>query len=176
MDLLDQSCFGVSLGSICTLEVLSLEALRGSSKRLGGWAGSQKGCSYPATQEGSISTGLRFHMHHSVCIHYLQQKAPLDWLFQLKNFRVQGRMHFNDSREWIKLNTLSRIFFLASSHPPAPRRASVCASWVSAPALNRRLCRATVLAKKPRARKGTKGRKRFLPLVVAQIQGHLPAR
>lgn len=41
----------------------------------------------------------------------ISSKTPIGLLFQLKNFRVQGRMHFNDSREWIKLNTLSRIFF-----------------------------------------------------------------
>lgn len=68
-------------------------------------------------------------------------------------------MHFNDSRGRIKLNTLSRIFFprLLS---PACSEASVCASWVSASALNQqRLCRATVLAKEPRARKGTTWRR-----------------
>lgn len=39
------------------------------------------------------------------------EKSLLDWLLQLKQFRVQGKMHFNDSREWVKLNTLSGIFF-----------------------------------------------------------------
>lgn len=93
------------LGSI--LHLILVWKLCGSED----WRSSRflRGCSHLTTQEGSISTGLRFPTHLYVCFLYLQRKSLLDWLFQLKNFKVQGRMHCNDSRERIKLNTLSRL-------------------------------------------------------------------
>lgn len=105
----------------------------------------------------------------SQCASIIFSKSLSDRLFQLKNIKVQGKMHCNDSRERIKLNTLSLISFprLLS---PAFSAASVCAGWVSASVLCHPVCRATAMVKERRARLGLRGsfRNRSFKVTIQQ--------
>lgn len=110
------------------------------------------GCSLSSTQEGSISTGCDSRRPVKGASIILSKK-PVGPIIQLKNFRSQGRMHFNDSRERIKLNTLSRISFPCLLSPAFSR--PLCAPhslspWPAAPPLQSRCC--------PLAKEGRTGR------------------
>lgn len=112
------------------------------------------GCSLPATQEGSISTGCdsRRPVKGASTIF---SKKPVGLIIQLQNFRSQGRMHFNDSGERIKLNTLSRISFPCLLSPAFSR--PLCAPrglspWPASPPLQSRCC--PLANEEGRARRG----------------------